>query len=190
MKGKTKSGSSQLKGQLAGGLTRLKSWAEPLTSRVPSHVKETFRLQTFALTKIPLLLFIGPRVLEASDERMVIKIPLTRRTQNHVGSMYFAVMSAGADVACGLLAVRLIEKLASGHVSLIFKDFKADFLKRAEADVLFTCEQGPEIQSLINKVVETKGRQNLPVLVTATVPSLFGKDPIAQFTLTLSLKYQ
>jgi len=32
-------------------------------------------------------------------------------------------------------------------------------------------------------------RQNFPVTVTATVPSRFQNDPVAQFELTLSVKY-
>ena len=77
---------------------------------------------------------------------------------------------------------------SGAKVSSIFKDFQAQFLKRPEGDVHFTCTQGREIAALLTRVLETKERQNLPVQVTATVPSLSGDLPVAKFTLTLSLK--
>ncbi len=78
---------------------------------------------------------------------------------------------------------------ASGEkVSLIFKDFRADFLKRAEGDVHFICTQGAEIASLVDRTIASGEREEMPVQVTATVPSLSGDEPVAEFVLTLSLK--
>jgi len=154
---------------------------------LPSRMRETFLLRSFGFLKIPVLFFVSPSVVELSEQRCVIKIPLSRRTRNHVGSMYFAVMAAGADCAGGLIAYRMIQESGS-PVSLIFKDFKAEFLKRAEGDVLFTCDQGAEIRKFVSKAIQSGERENMPVHVTATVPSKFGNEPIAQFVLTLSLK--
>lgn len=162
-------------------------------SALPPTVRETLRLRAFGLMKIPMLFFISPSVEEVNDHRIVVKIGLNRRTRNHVGSMYFGVLAAGADCACGLIAMRLIDERAKGpenKVSLIFKDFHAEFLKRAEGDVLFTCTQGQAIEELVRKTLETGERQNLPVEVVATVPSKQGEEPVAKFILTLSLKKQ
>ncbi len=147
----------------------------------------TFYVRAFGFRKIPLLFFASPSVLELSDERCVVKIPLCFRTRNHLGSLYFGALAIGADCAGGLIAMKNIE--AQGNaVSLIFKDFKASFLKRAEGDTLFTCVQGREIRELVTRAMETGERQNLSVNVVATVPSKSGDEPVAQFELTLSLK--
>ena len=63
----------------------------------------------------------------------------------------------------------------------------AEFLKRAEGDVFFTCAQGKEIASLVTRAAESKERVELPVNLTATFPEQ-GDDRVAKFTLTLSLK--
>lgn len=172
---------------VTGGVAGL---AEPVAQAVPERMRETLKLRTFGLLKIPVLFFVGPSVEEISDEKIVVKIGLNRRTQNHVGSMYFGVLAAGADAACGLLAMRLIDDRAGGKVSLIFKDFNAEFLKRAEGDVHFVCTEGVQILEAVQKAKETRERQNLPVQVVATVPSLTGEEPVARFVLTLSLKAQ
>ena len=103
-------------------------------------MSETTKLRLWTLTKIPLLFFLRPSVVEAGALRTVIRIPLTRRSRNHLGSMYFGALCAGADLAGALTAMRRID--ASGRrISLIFKDVKAQFFKRAEGDVLF-CVRG------------------------------------------------
>ena len=70
----------------------------------------------------------------------------------------------------------------------IFKDFHADFLKRAEGDVHFKCNDGIKIKELISKVVSTGNRHSMPVNVVAYVPEKNGDTPVETFILTLSLK--
>jgi len=148
---------------------------------------ETMRLRLWTLAKIPLLFFLRPSVVEASDRSTVIRIPLTRRSRNHLGSMYFGALCAGADLAGALTAMRRID--ASGrHVSLIFKDVTARFLQRAEGDVLFSCEDGEAVAALVRRAIESGEREELPVRIVATVPEKLGAEPAAQFLLTLSLK--
>lgn len=154
---------------------------------MPLLSKETLMLRAFGFFKIPLLFFVSPSVVELTSKRCVVKIPLTRRSRNHLKSMYFGALAAGADCAGGLIAMRLIED-GKHKVSLVFKDFTAEFLKRAEGDVHFTCEQGDELRDFVEKVVASGERMNLPVKVVATVPSMLGDEPVARFTLTLSLK--
>ncbi len=150
-------------------------------------VSETTRLRLWTFAKIPLLFFLRPSVIEASEQRTVIRIPLSRRSRNHLGSMYFGALCAGADLAAALTAMRRID--ASGRrVSLIFKDVTARFHRRAEGDVLFSCEEGEAVTELVRRAIESGEREELPVGVVATVPAKLGDEPVARFVLTLSVK--
>ena len=140
----------------------------------------------FGLSKVPLIFYCRPKVVNISESKLEIKIKLNRRTKNHLNSMYFGVLSVGADVTGGFLAMKLIQESKS-KIALIFKDFHAEFLKRAEGDVHFVCEDGIAIQNLVNMAEETGERQNLPVNIIATVPEI-SEEPIAKFVLTLSIK--
>ena len=165
------------------------SLARNAGERIPNSMRQTLGLWYFALTKIPALMFVSPSVVEVTDSRCVVRIPLNRRTRNHVGSMYFGVLAAGADCAGGLIAMDRIR--ASGeNVSLLFKDFKADFLQRVEGDCLFTCDDGEAISAMVEETLSTGERINRTVNVIATVPSKSGDEPVARFELTLSLKRQ
>tara|TARA_Y100000590_G_C15486884_1_gene926157 strand:- start:215 stop:661 length:447 start_codon:yes stop_codon:yes gene_type:complete len=143
-------------------------------------------IRYFGLTKIPLILVCRPRVVSIDQGSIVIRVPLNRMTRNHLGSMYFGALSVGADVAAGFLALDRMES-AGRKLSLIFKDFSADFHKRPEGDVDFRCEDGQDIDSLIDRAITSNERSSAPVSVIATVPSV-SDEPVASFSLTLSLK--
>jgi hypothetical protein len=73
------------------------------------------------------------------------------------------------------------------NISLVFKDFSAEFLKRAEGDVDFSCSQGSEIAKLVAQAAASGERVERQFEVIATVPTL-NDEPVAKFKLTLSLK--
>jgi acyl-coenzyme A thioesterase PaaI-like protein len=175
-------------GSELGSMTE--SMTRQIEERMPSGLRETAKLRVFGLLKIPILFFVSPTVTVLDGRRCVVRIPLNRRTRNHLNSMYFGVLACGADCAGGLLAMYHIDEIARGKVSLIFKDFEAKFLKRPEGDTDFTCEDGEAIAEAVRLAVETGERQNLPMKITATTPQKLGDEPVAVFVLTLSLKYQ
>lgn len=168
----------------------MQALAKNLIEKVPPTLKETVKLRAISLLKIPVLFFLSPSVVELNDDRCVVKIPLTWRSKNHLGTMYFGALCAGADMAGGLIAWKLGDEAAAKgrRIHLSFKDVKAEFLKRPEGDVFFTCEDGQKIRKTVEQVLASGERENLPVNIVATVPSKLGSEPVATFTLTLSLK--
>ncbi|MBC7540838.1 MAG: PaaI family thioesterase [Bacteriovorax sp.] len=157
-----------------------------ITKNIPKKFQDTLFVRYFGLTKVPLIFFVGPTVVRLDDEQCIVKIPLNRRTKNHLNSMYFGVLATGADLAGGLVAMKEISE-SKKKVSLSFKDFHAEFLKRAEGDVHFVCTQIPEIKKFVKDVIASGERMNFPVHIEAFVPSV-GVEPVAKFILTLSLK--
>ncbi len=160
-------------------LDRLKRLLSP-------SARETLALRWFGLSKIPLLLYTRVSVAAVDDTRMVVRIPLRRRTRNHLGSMYFGALCIGADCAAGAYAMHLIRSRKL-NIALAFKDFDAKFLKRAEGDVDFCCAQGKEIAELVELATTSGERVERLIEVVATVPSI-SAEPVAIFKLTLSLK--
>lgn len=134
-----------------------------------------------------MIAFTAPNFLELSAHQAIVKIPLAYRTKNHLGSMYFGALAVGADLVVGGLAWHLIQ--SSGQLlDMIFKDFQAEYLKRAEGDVIFVCEEGEAISEMIADVVAAKERRNRSISAYALVPERCGDEKVASFRLTLSLK--
>lgn len=151
------------------------------------QLKQTLMLRGFSLLKIPLLFAVSPTVVSLEENSCEVKIPLGFWTKNHLGSMYFGVLAMGADCAGGVIALDLIRK-SGKKIGFIFKDFKADFLRRAEADVHFHCADGTKIRRIIAQTLKTGERANATLAITATTPEISGDEPVAKFLITLSLK--
>ena len=148
--------------------------------------KANFYLKFFSFTKIPLIWFCKPKIININSNDIEIKINLNSKTKNHLGTMYFGALSVGADITGGFLAMLCIKE-SKQKVDLIFKDYKADFMKRAEGDVHFICKQGDEISTLVNKTIQSGKRENMLLFINAYVPTI-SDDIVAKFELTLSLK--
>jgi acyl-coenzyme A thioesterase PaaI-like protein len=159
-----------------------------LSRLISEQTRATIALRLFGLAKVPMLAYVRPSVVEISMSRVVVRIPLRRGTKYHLGSMYFGALCVGAECAAGAFAMHLIRQQPE-HISLVFKDFNAEFLKRAEGDVDFFCCQCKEIAELVAQAAASDERVERQVEVIATVPSL-SDEPVARFKLTLSLKKQ
>ena len=149
--------------------------------------KTNLFIKYFGFTKVPLIFYCKPKVVAISNTSVTLKIPLIRRNRNHVGSMYIGALAIGADLSSALLALNIVDK-SKRKIIPIFKDLKAEFLKRAEGDVHFVCDEGEKIDRMVKKVLSQNIRVNEVINVVAYVPSKLGKNPVAKFSLTLSIK--
>ncbi len=149
-------------------------------------LKENLLIKAFGLTQIPLILACNPKLIEMSKERVRLELPLNWFTRNHHKSMYFGALCIGADVAGGLMAMKLI-KMSGRNISFIFKDFQAEFLKRPEGHVEFVCNDVALVKALVQKAATSGERQFQSVKIFARVPSISNEE-VAKFTLTISLK--
>lgn len=160
---------------------------ETLARRLPENTRHNIVLRLFGLTQVRLIGWTRARVVTMDPQSCVIRIPLNRRTRNHLKSMYFGVLCVGADIAGGLMAFALVRRRRA-RVRFVFKDVQGEFHKRAEADTFFTCRDGAAITQAVEETLATGDRVNCPVTVVATAPEALGDEPVATFRLTLSLK--
>lgn len=150
-------------------------------------LKENVFLTLYAWTKIPLIGFCTPRVIESSKTRTVLSVPLNFRTKNHLGAMYFGALAIGSELSIAMLAVKLIQE--SGHkIDFLFKDYKAEFSRRAEGDVHFICDEAQAVVEQIEEASKSNERINRTMTAYAIVPSISATEKVATFELTLSVK--
>lgn len=141
-------------------------------------------LRLMGIFKIPMIGYVKPRLIQMTDHDVVVRIKLRRRTRNHLKSMYFGALAVGADVTAGLHAFYFCDEL-NVRPSFAFKGMKAEFIKRAETDVEFSCTEGQIIREQVLKAIQTNERQNHWVKVTAK--NLNG-EIVALFEMEISVK--
>ena len=141
-------------------------------------------LYLLAHVKIPVMGYLRPKLLVMNDEMVQVRIKLRRRSKNHLNSMYFGALAVGADVAGGIHAFYFAKK-HDKKVSFAFKSMHATFLKRAETDVLFVCEEGTKIEEIILESLKTQTRINHNVTVRALNMQ---QEEVSIFTMEISVK--
>jgi acyl-coenzyme A thioesterase PaaI-like protein len=147
---------------------------------------ETAALRLLTLPRIPLVAYCAPQVMQFDEDACVVRVPLGFRTRNHLGTMYVAALTCGADVAGGLHVAKAVY-FGRKKLSFLFKTLVAEFLKRADGDVDFACVQGRQIAEAIAKAEHTGQRVEVPLQIVATLAK-DGAAPIARFQALLSLK--
>ena len=80
--------------------------------------------------------------------------------------MYFGALSVGADIAGGIQVFYFSKKM-DRKVSFAFKGMNAQFLKRAESDIVFESNEGQKIQEAMQKSLAEQSRVNDSILVEA-----------------------
>jgi len=144
-------------------------------------------LWMFGHFKVPLIGHVKPKLIQIDDQKAVIRIPLKRRNKNHLNSMYFGVLSVGADLAGGLHGFYHADK-AKVRASLAFKSFQANFIKRPHEAVYFVSEDGEKVADMIVRSQSDRQRINEMIRVNAYTGYNETPELVATFVLELSIK--
>ena len=134
--------------------------------------------------KIPIIRYTKPKLLAIDDTTVRVKIKLRRRTKNHLSSMYFGALSVGADIAGGIQVFYFSKKM-DRKVSFAFKGMNAQFLKRAESDIVFESNEGQKIQKAMEKSLIEGSRINDSIMVEAKNDS---GEIVATFEMIVSVR--
>ncbi|MEZ4704150.1 MAG: DUF4442 domain-containing protein [Bdellovibrionota bacterium] len=147
----------------------------------------SFRFQIFLFFRfaIPMLGFAKPKIHVLDESKCILKIPLSRRTKNHLGSMYFGALCMGAEMSAGILAIKLIRS-QNQKIDMVFKDIQANFVKRADGDTYFVCECGDQIRQMIDQARHSSDRVEQSISGFAYVHNM--NEPVMEYRLTISVK--
>lgn len=134
------------------------------------------------LLKLPSAVFWKLKVKTLNLEKCEVTIPYFWRTQNPFKSIYFAALAGAGELSTGLLCQLALA--GKGKLSMLVVDFKAEYSKKADQKITFTCEQGLELNQLIEHLEVGQTDQ----LCMVTKGRNEDGDLVAQFFITWSFK--
>ncbi len=146
--------------------------------------KMRWNLWLLGIFKIPMIAFLRPRLLKITDDEVFVKIKLKRRSKNHLNSMYFGALAVGADIAAGIHAFYFAKTLGF-KISFAFKGMNAEFLKRAESDVIFSISEGALVKEAVELSASKQERINQHINVVAKNEE---GEIVATFVMIVSVK--
>jgi len=144
----------------------------------------SFKFRTYLFAKLPAAFFSGVRVKEIDEEKCVTLVPFKWLTQNPFRSTYFASLAMAAEMSTGTLALSNVYKRRPA-ISMLLTKMEANYYKKAKGIILFTCEQGREIASLVDEAVATgEGKK----IIVKSVGKNKSGEKVAEFLFTWSFK--
>lgn len=134
------------------------------------------------LIKLPSAIFWGLRIKTLTSANCAVTIPYSWRTQNPFKSIYFAALAGAAELSTGALGQLALA--GRGAFSMLVVDFRAEYSKKANSKITFSCENGTELFDLIESL--KVGEAGQLTMISS------GKNPegevVARFFVTWSFK--
>lgn len=141
--------------------------------------------QCFYYSKnLPMALFSGTRLIYLDEDRSVSTVPYCWRNKNPFHSVYFAVQSMAAELSTAA-PVLLALKTLDADVAMIIVELKAEFVKKAQSDIEFTCFDYKKIYNIVSRLQQAGDTASV---VARTVGRDTDGDEVAIFHFTWSFK--
>ncbi|GAA0880334.1 DUF4442 domain-containing protein [Algoriphagus jejuensis] len=134
------------------------------------------------LVKLPSAIFWKLRIKSLTMEKCEVTIPYSWRTQNPFKSIYFAALAGAAELSTGALGQLALA--GKGAISMLVVDFRAEYSKKANTKITFSCEQGAELFDLIQGLKVGEAEQ-LTMISSGKNPA---GEVVARFFVTWSFK--
>lgn len=134
------------------------------------------------LVKLPSAVFWRLKIKTLTTEKCEVTIPFFWRSQNPFKSIYFAALAGAAELSTGALCQLALT--GRGQFSMLVVDFRAEYSKKANTKITFSCEQGEELFDLINQMQVGQAAQ---LTMISTGKNTAG-ETVAKFFVTWSFK--
>ncbi len=119
----------------------------------------------FLLKKLPSAYFCGARIKSIDSNQCEIKIALNWFNKNPYKSMFWAAQGMAAELTTALMITDKIKK--SGYdVSMLLISNNANYYKKATGLIVFNCNEGAEIDEMMNKLISTNTPQTITLSST------------------------
>lgn len=126
------------------------------SAEVKKYIKQVesgWQTWLFFLYKFPSALWWGFRIKSVSHEKGIVTLPFNWRTQNPYRSIYFAAQSGAAELSTAVIVNLYLA--GKPPISVLVLDFKGEFVKKANTQTTFTCEDSQKIVETIDEAYRT-----------------------------------
>lgn len=135
----------------------------------------------FFLKQLPGAYFFGLKIEELNEVKSVVSVPYRWSTKNPFGSIYFAALTAAAELSTGAAAMAA----SGGKMSMLVTGMEGNFTKKGKSKVKFTCNQ---VQELVNTVQYAESHEEGATIRVNSVGHMEDGVEVARFSFQWSFK--
>lgn len=159
------------------------SHLSPQAAQYLTDIRSSWKLQLYFLKNLPSAWWWGFRIKSATTQRTEVTIPYNWRTQNPFQSIYFAALAGAGELSTGILAN--LARISGGNISMLVLEQRAEFVKKANAEITFTCEDGARVFETVKAAIDTQQPQTITMLGTGRNPQ---SEVVARIYITWTFK--
>jgi hypothetical protein len=158
--------------------------APPVADTERRRMLNPWLMRGYMLTRLPLGLVAGLRVVRLDQQGCTVRLPGGWRTRNPFGSTYFAAQMMAAEMATGAVAMMAV-RTAPASVALILREVRGVFTKRVQGRSLFTFDDAAGLRAVVDRAAASgEGEFYTGRVVGVTEAG----EPAAEFEITWSFK--
>ena len=136
------------------------------------------------LRSLPAAFFAGLKIQTLNETQAAIAVRQKWFNKNPFNSIYFAILSMAAEVSTGILCMGAVYKMNPAISMLVIKN-EGQFYKKATGKILFTCNNGNEINETVTRAIVTGEGQTIKCHSIGTNEK---GETVAEFYFTWSFK--
>ncbi|MBI1227410.1 MAG: DUF4442 domain-containing protein [Bacteroidetes bacterium] len=136
----------------------------PKAVKYLQDIQSPWKLWLYFFKNLPSAIWWGIRVKSATTQRTEVTIPFSWRTQNPFQSIYFAALAGAGELSTGIMAN--LARMSAGNVSMLVLEQRAEFVKKANSTITFTCEDGQKVFEAVDLAVSSRQPQTVTMLGT------------------------
>lgn len=132
------------------------------------RVNTSWKMRLFLFWKLPGAWFMGVRLRHCDGQRAEALLPYNWFSQNPFRSTYFAAQCAAGEFSTGILVLYAIT--GEAPVSMLVTRMEAQFFKKVSQTLVFTCEEGENIQKAVQSTLSTGEGVEITTCGVGTLP--------------------
>lgn len=133
---------------------------------------------------LPMGLISGIRLVELDEQHSVSQVKFHWWNKNPFRSIYFAVLSMAAELSTAAHAILAITG-TDADIAMIIVDVRAEFVKKAQSKITFTCQDYTSFSAAISKLSQA---DDITTVTARTVGRDADGDEVATFHFTWSFR--
>ena len=156
----------------------------PQQIKFRDNLLSPLKQRLYYLKSLPMGLFSGIKLIQLDEAISVSEVPFRWCNKNPFNSMYFAVQSMAAELSTAA-PVMMVLKGTDADIALIIVDLKAEFVKKAQSKITFSCI---DFDKIANAVTQLKQVDDTVTVTAKTTGRDVDNTEVASFYFTWSFK--
>lgn len=153
-----------------------------MNEEVLNRLRNKWLMRWYYILHLPGAYFFGLKVHTINFEKSVIAVPYRWSTKNPFQSIYFAALTAAAELSTGVLALAATD---GKSMSMLVTKVQGEFIKKAKGVILFECNEVAALIETVNKA--NNSDQGHTISLKSTGRDLQG-EPVAVFNFEWSFR--